>query len=123
VFIFFVLILFFILQINKQKIGSFIVIFFFLWQFYTSPNRKLFQKNLRKILNFFSDSISDNINVVERLGDEIEKEEANKSYRNINNRIDEIKSMVKGQYNLATLITEGISFLLFKSKSIKYFFF
>ena len=52
--------------------------------------------------------ISENISVVERLGDEIETEETNKSYRNINKRIDDIKSKVKGQYNLATLVTEGI---------------
>ena len=60
---------------------------------------------MKDCLSSFSQSIGDCISVVEFLGEE-EFEKDNKSYKNIQTKMNTIKSNLKNQFNMMVLVTE-----------------
>ena len=75
------------------------------------------RKNLRSIFGTFSKTILECLSVVEHLGEEIEIEKDNKSYKSIDSQMNQIKIKLKTQFNMITLVREGIYFFFFFSKN------
>lgn len=62
---------------------------------------------MKEILNSFSNSISECISVVDNLGEEQENQKNNKTYKNIHQKMNSIKSILKNEYSLMTFLTDG----------------
>eukprot|EP01091_Cochliopodium_minus_P015013 TRINITY_DN5234_c1_g1_i1.p2 TRINITY_DN5234_c1_g1~~TRINITY_DN5234_c1_g1_i1.p2 ORF type:complete len:479 (+),score=105.26 TRINITY_DN5234_c1_g1_i1:1398-2834(+) len=92
--------------IVQAFIGAIIAVIFYLWQFYTSSNRKIMRRNISDVLKNFSQTIGQCLDVFEDFGKDLENEKKNKYYKGIDTNMVWIKAKVKDQRNLAFAILE-----------------